>query len=385
MKRFALILMAVMITGFSFAQKSKVVSAYNYLRNQQLKEAKEAIDPTIENPKTMLDAKTWFYRGNVYLAILMSDDPQITGLTDNALEIAESSYNRANELDEKAQYKDMIIERIPILAEQYYNKGVKYYNLKNYNDAKLSFAKAKELNTSVGRVDSLAMYNAALCAELTEDYTEAKKFYLELIGIGYEGDPNAAAIYISLSRIYKAEKDTATAISVINDGLKRYPDEFNLIIEQTNIYLSNKEIAKAQQNLEKAIQMDPTNPTIHFAVGTTYDQMGEIEKAKAAYKNAVELKPDYFDANYNLGALYVNDAAAIIEEANKLPLGDPKYDVEKAKADQMLKEALPYLEKANEIDPKEINTLVTLKEIYARTNQLEKLKRVNEAIKLLGN
>ena len=25
------------------------------------------------------------------------------------------------------------------------------------------------------------------------------------------------------------------------------------------------------------------------------------------YKKAIELKPDYFDANYNLGALYFNE------------------------------------------------------------------------------
>jgi tetratricopeptide (TPR) repeat protein len=112
--------------------------------------------------------------------------------------------------------------------------------------------------------------------------------------------------------------------------------------------------------------------------------MGNQEKAANAYKKAIELNPEYFDANYNLGALYVNEAAGIIEEANQLPLGDPKYDVAKKEADDKLKAALPYLEKANQIDPKELNTLVTLKEIYARTNQMEKLKAVNEAIKNLN-
>ncbi|MBE0640463.1 MAG: hypothetical protein IH599_00405, partial [Bacteroidales bacterium] len=62
---------------------------------------------------------------------------------------------------------------------------------------------------------------------------------------------------------------------------------------------------------------------------------------------------------------------------------DPKYDTEKAKADQMLSSALPYLEKASEVKPDDLPTLGALKEIYARTNQLEKLKKVNEAIRAL--
>jgi tetratricopeptide (TPR) repeat protein len=384
MKKTAIFLMVLMVGGMTFGQNSKVVSAYNYLRNLQLKEAKEAIDPAVEHPKTMSDAKAWFYRGNVYLAIMMSEDPEVRALAENALSVAEESYNKALELDDKDRYKAEIIERIPFMAEQYYNQGVQLYNVQEFDKAMQSFIKARETNARVGREDSLALFNAALCAELAEKNTEAKKYYNELIQLGYEGEPNAVPLYISLSRIHKAEKDTTGAIAVIRKGLERYPGEFNLLIEETNIHLSSGNVVEAQKNLEKAIEVDATNPTIFFAVGTTYDQMGDMEKAAEAYKNAVELNAEYFDANYNLGALYVNEAAAIIEEANQLPLGDPKYDVAKKKADDMLLEALPYLEKANQIDPKELNTLVTLKEIYARTNQLEKLQQVNEAIKNLN-
>lgn len=384
MRKTAIFLMVLMMGGLAFGQNSKVVSAYNYLRNLQLKEAKEAIDPAVEHPKTMSDAKAWFYRGNVYLAIMMSEDPEIRALAEDPLTVAEQSYNKALELDEKDRYKAEIIERIPFLAEQYYNQGVQLYNKQEYGKATQSFVKAMETNAKVGREDTLALFNAALCAELGESNDEAKKYYNELLNIGYTGEPNAVPIYISLSRLHKAEKDTVGAIEVIRQGLERYPGDFNLLIEETNIHLSSGNVEAAQKNLERVIEVDATNPTIFFAVGTTYDQMGNKDKATDAYKKAIELNPDYFDANYNLGALYVNEAASIIEEANQLPLGDPKYDVAKKKADDMLMAALPYLEKANQIDPKELNTLVTLKEIYARTSQLEKLKLVNEAIQNLN-
>ncbi|MDZ7774162.1 MAG: hypothetical protein U5L09_00425 [Bacteroidales bacterium] len=51
------------------AQNHKVVSAYNYLRKGQLDKAMEAIEPATEHKKTENDAKTWYYRGNVYLSL----------------------------------------------------------------------------------------------------------------------------------------------------------------------------------------------------------------------------------------------------------------------------------------------------------------------------
>ena len=379
MKRLALILGTVLALNAGFAQSAKVVSAFNYLRNNQLDKAKEAIDPTITHEKTMGDPKTWFYRGNVYLAIRLAQEPEFQALKTNALQIAEESYKKSMELDAKGQYKLEIMQRLPIIAEQYYNEGVLSYNAKDYPGAVEQFLHARNLNLSMGILDTLAMYNAGLCAELSGKTAIAKENYLKLVDLKY----SSTLIYTSLAGIYKEEKDTAAAYAVVAKGLQNFPDDYNLIIAETNLFLADGEVKKAQANLERAIQLDASNPTIYFAVGTTYDQMGEKEKAESAYKKAVELDPGYFDANYNLGALFVNEAATLLEAANQLPLGDPKYDSEKAKADNMLSSALPYLEKAVEIRPDDKPTLGALKEIYARTNQLEKLKKVNDAIRAL--
>ena len=79
MKKFALILVAALAINLGYAQKAKVVSAYNYLNHNQLDKAKEAIDAAITNEKTMADAKTWFYRGNVYLQIYRTKEPEFQG------------------------------------------------------------------------------------------------------------------------------------------------------------------------------------------------------------------------------------------------------------------------------------------------------------------
>ncbi|MBE0640669.1 MAG: tetratricopeptide repeat protein, partial [Bacteroidales bacterium] len=322
MKRTALLLVAALAVNLGFAQSAKVVSAYNYLRNNQLDKAREAIEPAISHEKTMGDPKTWFYRGNVYLAIQLAQEPEFQALKTNALQISEESYNKALELDAKEQYKPEILQRYPIIAEQYYNQGVLSYNSKDYPGAMQQFLRARDLNLRMGIMDSLAMYNAGLCAELSGQPAVAKENYQRLVELNY----SSTLIYSSLANMYKEDKDTAAAYAILAKGLASHPDDYNLIISQTNLFLADGEMKKAQANLERAIALDASNPTIFFAVGTTYDQMGEKEKAESAYKAAINLDPAYFDANYNLGALYVNDAAAILEATNQLPLGDPKYD-----------------------------------------------------------
>ena len=144
---------------------------------------------------------------------------------------------------------------------------------------------------------------------------------------------------------------------------------------------------------QREILKDTSNATVFFALGTIYDNLSNdttqpdavrsesFTLAIEAYKKAINLNPAYFEPNYNVGALYVNKAATILDQANKLPLdAEAEFKKLKEEADNYLEYAVPYLEKASELQPEDINTLISLKQIYSRTNKTEKLKAVNEKI-----
>ena len=157
-----------------------------------------------------------------------------------------------------------------------------------------------------------------------------------------------------------------------------------MLIAETNLNLARGENEKAVANLQKALETDPTNKTIWFALGTNYENIGNTEAAEQAYQKCIELDPAYADAYYNLGAMYNNSAAEIIEVANELPLDAvDEYNAAKAKADALLEKALPYLEKSDELNPDNIPTLQTLKQIYTILKNMDKLKEVNERIKAI--
>lgn len=370
-----LILMTAVIV---FGQTNKRTSAYNYQRYGKLDLAKEAIDECVQNEKTIMDAKSWFYRGNIYYDIAVSTDSNFRKLDPDPLKVSYESYMKAKELDAKGEFTEDINKFTQAVAEAYYNMGVIHYNEQDFKNSALSFEQAFIINQSFGRIDTTAIYNAAVAANIGKEYGLAKNYYQQVMQIGYQ-KPD---VYSSLADIYKMEGDTAMAIKMIEQGRALYPDDFNLLVSEINIYLATNEKEKAKADLEIALEMDKTNPSIFFAVGTIYDQLGELDNAINAYSQAIELNPEYFEANYNLGALYVNQAADILDKANDLPLDAvEEYDREKNRADEMLSKSIPYLEKAHELMPDDVNTMISLKEIYTRLGMTDKLQAIDEKLK----
>lgn len=381
MKKSAITLMLMILVITTYAQSSKVVTAFNYHRQGQLDKARIAIDEAVVNEKTLADPKAWYYRGNIYLDIANSSDPAIKTSVADPLGIALDSYNKATQYDAKGLYKEDIQRYTQAIGESYYNEGVIYYNMGEFSKSQYSFRKAYEVNAMVGKTDTTALYNAAVSSELAGDPTNAIQLYNENLRIGNK----SPEIYNSLGEQYKKLGDTTAAMNILLTGREIYPSDFNLLIAETNIYLAKNESEKALKNLETAIQIDNTNPSIFFAVGTIYDKLGMFEKAESAYLESIRIKPDFFDPNYNLGALYVNKAAEILEKANNLPLDKVKeYDEAKANADGLLAKSIPFLEKSHELQPDDVNTMISLKEIYTRLGMLDKAKGIDEAIHTSG-
>lgn len=388
MKKLLILLTMIMAFGVVNAQKSKRTSAYNYWNDGKLDKAKEYIDLTITDPSTMSDAKTWMYRGNIYLDIHRSAKPEFKSLSPDALSIAYESYKKATELDAKKEYKPQLMVSMLSIGEQLYNEGATLFQASDFAKAGETFEKAIIVSQSMNSIDTMAMYGAALSFEGAKDFPKAIPYYEQLIKLQVKNP----LLYSSLSNIYSEQKEVEKAEAVLAEGRKLYPADFNLIISQSNLYLQQNNPSKALESLNLAREKDPTNKSIIFAMGVTYDMLRAdstksmeerqtyFEKAAVAYKDAIALDSNYFDAVFNIGALYFNKGGDIINIANKMPLGDKGYDAKVIEGNDHLKMALPYLEKANKMHPEDMNAIVSLKEIYTRLSMYDKLKEVNSML-----
>jgi len=266
------------------------------------------------------------------------------------------------------------------LGDQYYNKGVDLFYNQKYEDALTNFEMTKKINNIFGIKDSNATFNAALCAVQLKDNKKAKQYFEELVRNNFK----QGMVYTQLANIYREDGDTIKSDATIAKGRKAMPNDLNLIIGEINSFLGKGKVKEAQDLLNLAVSKDPNNASLHFAIGANMDEFGNFEQAEKSYLKAIEIKSDYFDAHYNLGALYVNTAASIMEEANKLPITETaKYDELKNKADKLLDNALPELEVAEKLNPKDRNTLITLKQLYARKSNSDKIKEYDEKIRNL--
>lgn len=392
--------MMVMSTAL-FAQNSAVQSAFNYQKNGKLDKAKEYIDNAVEHEKTIGDPKAWYYRGNIYIDIYNSPLELFRQLDPDALNVAYQSYTKALELDSKNAYTDEIVSKMPGLGELFFNEGARQYNagieaqnnldtlgaVKSFGQSVSAFEQAYEIYTQAGINDTTTIFYISVAAELAGDYGKAKEKLVQLVAMQYP----KPTIYSSLAGIYyEQDKDVNKAIEIYAQGRDRFPNDLNLLLMETNLFLAEAMTEKALNNLQEAARIDTTNATIFFAIGAKYNEVVDdttktdemrkdaFDKAVVAYMRSIELKPDYFDPNYNIGALYVNKASNVITVANELPIEEQKkYDAMMEEANGYLTTCLPFLEKAHELQPDDVSTMVSLKEIYTRLGMMDKMKEMD--------
>ncbi len=416
MKKIVLFAISLAFTINSNAQLAKVVAAYKYLGDfndtkdvQSLNKAKEAIDLASSNEDTKEQAKTHNFKCQIYLAIFdynlrtqteklnMIADPNkrtLTGYQNTPTADLATAYEAATktkQLDEKGKYKSDIESALIRISTHFDNKAIADYNGKKYAEALPSFEKVYEIK---GANDTLTLANCALVAERSANYEKAKTYYQKMI----EAKAGRAGAYTSLMNANLMLKDTVAGMQALKNGRIAYPNDIALLISETNYYLQTNNSQEALTDLNLAIQAKPNDANLYLVRGNIYDNLAnpkdasgkDLEKpkdyedkmkfAEADYKKAIELKPDYFDALYNLGVMYNNRGVSYNKRADKIT-DNAKYAEENAKATTEFGKALPILEKALDLKPTDKNTMNALKQIYARTQQLDKLKALNERMK----
>ncbi len=391
MKKAVVLLALVGLTSYVSAQNKNIVSAINYFgyfmkdKNvTDIAEAKKYIDMATEHEETKLKAKMWMNRAQIYQAMSDSKDEKVKALSPNPLDEAAKAYQQTIKYDEKKAYPEAS-GNLMYCANSFLNSGVAFFNDKNYGKAVELFEKSILINKeSFNRIDSNSIFNAALASDRGNMTDKAKLFFQQLIDMKYGGAEDGARNYSMLAAVYNKENNTDKYLETVAAGRKAFPNDKDLIIEELNFYLKAGKDKEALANLDLAIKNDPNNQTLHFALGTIYDKLEQYDNAEASYKKAIEIKPDYFDALYNLGALFFNKGAKQTSIANDIK-DDAKYRAAMVKVDDIFKQSLPFLEKAEQIGTDDKVTfkdlLNTLKSLYARTEQNDKMNAIKEKLK----
>ena len=138
-----------------------------------------------------------------------------------------------------------------------------------------------------------------------------------------------------------------------------------------NAYLNEKNYDEANKILDQAINDDPQNAEFVNLKGNLVENQSSIEEALPYFKQAVDLDPTYSKAYFDLGRYYFNKAIKVRDENVDL-IGDALV----AMVNPLYEQALPYLEKAYELDKENLDAKNALRSIYYQLGNEEKLNAI---------
>jgi tetratricopeptide (TPR) repeat protein len=369
MKKYFLLFAAVIISVGMTAQKGKVTSALSFIDQGALDKAKEALDQAFNDDKSKNWFNTYFAKGKLCQAIYEADNPKYNSFYADPLSEAYASYEKAMELDTKGTTKKKIITNMIYnsLAMSLYAQGGKKFEEKDFEGALKSFATQIAITESdkyAGVMDTGMYYNAGLAAINAKKYDEALNYFQKCADMKYQG----LITHIQIYEAYMGKGDTAKAEAYLLDLPNKFPGDNNVTLQLIDFYLKSNRFDEALKYIKIAKEAEPTNYSLYFASGIMFLNQNKNDEAIAELNKSVELKPDLFDNQYGLGIAYINKAADMFVKANEI-MDVNKYSAAIDEANAIYAKALPYMEKANELKPEDIDALRRLQELYYRLKQ----------------
>lgn len=148
------------------------------------------------------------------------------------------------------------------------------------------------------------------------------------------------------------------SIEVLEDGLKLYPDNPEMLVTLSTAYIGADRGSEAIDKYKKLVEAKPEEKNIRYNYGVLLLGAENFEGAETQFKKAIELDPAYDNAIYNLGVTYLKWGTFLNKKADEEGKVNDEY-----KAKYQL--ALPYLERAVQMDDANAQTWELLGRVYS--------------------
>ena len=418
MKNTFLLVAALGMSSFSFAQKDEIKAASKAMKSGDAAAVLEALAPaagSIDSADDKYIAQFYFLQGEALAMQAAAGDF-------SAYDKAVASYNKAlanEEASGKSKYSADIQQKFASMTSEIVNAAVQDNNDQKYKEA----AEKLFLSYSLSPKDTVYLYYAASSAVNGNEYEISLKYYNMLKDLGYDGSeqkfsavnketgereemPKQQRDLMVKSGSYEDPKDERTeskineviknialiytqlgqddkAMEAYVEARKKNPSDVGLILNQANLYFKQGDKETFKSLMNEATEVDPTNPDLFYNIGVINMEQQNMEEARAAYSKAIELSPTYINAYLNLSTSFVNEGNALIDEMNGLGSSRKdiaRYDELKAQKQEFFKKAAVALEAGLAANDGNTDLLGQLKNIYGALGDNENYMRIKNLL-----
>lgn len=327
---------------------------------------------------------------------------------------ATGNYSKIKEITLKPELITGVEQQLRSKAENLLNQGTAAVQANRNAEAGDKFLEASYLVEAIGGDANLFKYNAALSYHKGKEYQKAFDIYKELIDAGYTGENTSwvgtnketgekqtfaskddadmqqklgLVTGVKMEKTPSVEKnlfsyalDALTSLKkydeVVEQISKKYSTDSDIQALVGNVYHFSGNEDMFLNKLIESTKLDPKNPTNYFNIGVIYMDKGDDAKAKEYYEKAIQADPNYKNAYNNLALLVVKPEKEYVEIINSnlgsSPAEKAKYKEYTAKRKALYVQAIPYLEKAFDLDKTDYTAAKALRQAYSAAEMYDK-------------
>ena len=419
--KYVLLASALLISVATFAQKDQIKAAEKALKAGKSQEAVAILmeaESLIANAPDAEKAQFFFVKGNSLLDLANKNVDANTNLS-----LAAKAYQdliAAEKASGKVKFSTQAATSITDIKFKLINGAIADSKVDKHADS------AKKLYDAylLDKKDTINLYYAASTYVNAKDYDAALKLYDDLKNLNYSGKGTSyfavnkltkeedffttlqerdrmvklgthekprtevvpskrGEIYKNMALILVEKGKTEEAKKAISEARKANPEDTSLTLTEANLYLETKDFDMYKKLIAEVLEKNPNDADLIFNLGVLSANAKNVADAEKYYKRVIEINPKYINGYINLAALKLENEKAIIDEMNKLGTSTKdmkRYDELKKKREELFKATIPYLEKAVELDPKNVDVSKTLLGVYSALEMTAEYKALKAKI-----
>jgi tetratricopeptide (TPR) repeat protein len=412
---FVILASALLLSITAIAQKNEIKAAEKAIKSGDAQGAITILDGVaymMTNAQEVEKAQYCFVKGNAFMDLANKSIE-----TDKNLSNAAKQYQELIELEKesgKPKYSVQASTTITEIKGKLINAAIADTKVNKDADGARKLHEAYLLD----KKDTINLYYAASTYVNAKEYSTALGLYEELKKLNYSGKavyfyatnkasgqedffPNAkerdnfvtmgthekprnenvpskrGEISKNVALIYVQEGKIAEAKKAVSDARLANPEDTSLILTEANLYLETKDMDMYKKLISEALEKNPNDVDLIFNLGVISAGAKNVSEAEKFYNKVIELNPKYTNAYINMAAMKLDDEKDIVEQMNKLGNSNDdmkKYNVLKKKREDLFKSCIPYLIKAVELEPTNVDVSKTLLNVYSALEMTDEYK-----------